>query len=449
MRFILLILMMLAALSFGQQKKRAASVTPPAAEPSTPTIFPLETLKVQGNKRVTAEKIIQVSGLKIGSPIVKGDFDEARLRLLATGAFESVGYEFKPTPSNKGYAGTFEVAEVTQLYPYHFEELSVPDDVLRAALRRQELVFGDEIPATGEVLNRYTLAVQQLAGPNVKVIAKLNADAGKYSIVFRPDTPRAQVSEVQFTGNEVIPKEALLRSLSDVAIGTAYGETRMRAMLDASVRPLYDARGHIRVSFPKIETERAKEQDGVVVKVTISEGPSYGLGEVGFAGVSRDDARELKKIANLEPAEVANFDDVNAALDKIYARFRTKGYLHISGHAERAIDDQAHKVNVTLAIDPGPQFLMGKLEIVGLDIFSEPKIRKVWNLKTGAGYEPEYADNFLKDLRDQGVFDNLGKTRADAKIDEKTHTVDVTLVFSGAPPVQKKQDGRGGFGNIP
>jgi outer membrane protein insertion porin family len=179
----------------------------------------------------------------------------------------------------------------------------------------------------------------------------------------------------------------------------------------------------------------------------VIEGPSYSLGAVQFAGVSRTDAAELKKIANLESKDVANFDEINAALDRIYPRFRNKGYLHISGHVDRAIDDKEHKVDVTLTIDPGEQFTMGKLEIVGLDLLTEPPIRKVWRLNAGAPFEPDYPDAFLKDIRDQGVFDNLGKTRAETNIDEKTHVVDVKLFFAGAGPAeQKKRQGRGGRG---
>lgn len=434
----------LAPGTFAQQKKKPAPAPP--AEPQQQTVFPLETLTVQGNRRIPAEKIIAVSGLKIGAPVLKADFDAARARLLATGAFESVGCEFKPSASNTGYAGMIEVVEVEQLYPYRFEDLPVSDDTMRAALRKQESLLGDQIPGTKDVLDRYVNTVQQTVGPAVKVSGKLIADIGQYAIVFRPDVPRDHVAEVRFSGNEVVPSAALLRALSEVAIGTEFSDTTMRLMLDASVRPLYDARGRIRVSFPKIETERTLDYDGVIVKITVNEGPSYSLGAVRFAGVSSSDAAELKKIANLESKDVANFDEINAALDRIYPRFRNKGYLHISGHVDRAIDDQAHKVDVTLTIDPGEQFTMGKLEIAGLDLLTEPPIRKVWALKPGSPFEPDYPDAFLKDIRDQAVFENLGKTRAETNIDEKTHVVDVKLYFAGAGPEQKKRPGRGGRG---
>ncbi len=111
---------------------------------------------------------------------MKSDFDNARNRLLATGAFESVGCEFKPSVDNKGYDGLIEVVEVDQLYPYHFEELPLADDALRAELRKQEPILGDKIPATKEVLDRYVAALQSLLGKNlgegVKVTGKLYSD---------------------------------------------------------------------------------------------------------------------------------------------------------------------------------------------------------------------------------------------------------------------------------
>jgi outer membrane protein insertion porin family len=429
--------LILTVAAFGQQKKRT---TPPAPPPETPTVFPLETLKITGNKRIGADKIIAAADMKIGAPVVKDDFDKARSRLIATGAFESVGYEFKPSAANTGYDGVFEVVEVEQVFAYRFEELPVREADLRAALRKLEPVLGDQIPSTPAVLDRFTREVQTLVGDKVKVIGKVSQDVpGQLTILFRSDAPRPQIAEVHFTGNKVLPESELMRSLGDVAIGAAYSETTLRLMLDSSVRALYDARGRIRVKFPKITTAPANEVDGVWVTVAVEEGESYSLGNVTFAGATRQEAAEAQKIANIKSADVANFDEVNAGLDKILARFRTKGYLHAAGHVDRDIDDQKHKVDILIALEPGPRYSMGKLDIVGLDMLSEPVIRKMWGLKAGDAFEPAYPDAFLKDVRDQQLFDGLGKTTAVTDIDEKLHTVNVKLTFGGVSPEEQKK----------
>ena len=55
-------------------------------------------------------------------------------------------------------------------------------------------------------------------------------------------------------------------------------------------------------------------------------------------------------------------------------------------------------------------------------------------------YNPEYPDYFLRRVREEGIFDNLGESRPETKIDDKTHIVDVTLNFKYAPtPVNRKK----------
>jgi outer membrane protein assembly factor BamA len=429
-----------ALCSFGQQQKKKAAAPPPA---ETPTVFPLETLKVTGNKRIPADKIIAAAGMKIGAPVVKEDFDKARNRLMATGAFENVGYEYKPSVSNTGYDGVFEVAEIEQVFPYRFEDLPVPDHELRAALHKMDLLLGDQIPATTEVMGRYTREIQSLVGDKIKVIAKVSPDVpGQLTILFRSDVPRPQIAEVHFSGNSVLPAAQLMRALGDVAIGAAYSDTTLRLMLDSSVRPLYDARGRIRVKFPKITTSPANEIDGVIVTVAVEEGESYSLGNVTFAGATRQEAADAQKIANIKSADVANFDDVNAGLDRILAKFRTRGYLHAAGHVDRSIDDQKRNVDISIVLEAGARYTMGKLEIAGLDLLTEPVIRRMWGLKPGDAFEPQYPDSFLKDVRDQGLFDNLGKTEAIPDIDEKSHVVNVKLVFGKLSADDEKKQRR-------
>src|SRR5262249_16866288 len=129
--------------------------------------FPLEVVRVTGNQRIPAEKIVAVLGLKTGAQVDKADFDAARAKLLATGAFGNDGYEFKPGPSNKGYEATFDVVEIEQLFPYHVEDLPVPEETIRAELRKREPLFGEEIPGTIEVLTRLGKEVEQIANTKI------------------------------------------------------------------------------------------------------------------------------------------------------------------------------------------------------------------------------------------------------------------------------------------
>ena len=100
--------------------------------------------------------------------------------------------------------------------------------------------------------------------------------------------------------------------------------------------------------------------------------------------------------------------------------------------AERIYHDEAKKVDVVFHVDHGPQYLFGRLNVEGLDLVAEAEVRRLWALKAGAPFDAGYPDYFLSRMREDGVFDNLGKTRSSIKLDEAARDVDVTLTFQGA-----------------
>ncbi|HEY2842876.1 MAG TPA: FtsQ-type POTRA domain-containing protein, partial [Bryobacteraceae bacterium] len=250
----------------------------------TPEKYPLEAFHVEGNQRISPERILAASGLKIGTPVRKADFDAARDRLLETGAFDSVGYTFKPANAN-GFDATFQVVEIGTLYPYRFEALPGQDEALRAALKKQEPVLGDRIPATPQVLNRYTAAIRQFYNGKVEAKGEVNTDSGTLEIVFRPTGDRANIAEVNFTGNQAILTPVLLGKLSPAAVGIPFSEPLLRRVIDSAIRPVYEETGRIRVEFPEITAKKAETNDGLVVTIAIKEGSVYTLGTVGLAGI--------------------------------------------------------------------------------------------------------------------------------------------------------------------
>ena len=411
----------------------AVLLAAPLSFPQEKANFPLESVRILGNDAIPAERIVAATGLKIGAPITRPEFNEARDRLLATGAFESVGFTYKGSVANTGFDATFQVAETTPLYRYRFEELPSTEAALREALRKQEPIFTDAIPPTPQVMNRYSSALARFLNNGTQVIGEVNSDTpGELMIVFRPIGTRLNVSEVNFKGNVVLPNTELWRIINPVAIGAPYSEPLFRQMLDSSVRLAYEERGRLRVSFPKIETAKSTDNDGLEVTVTIDESEPYKLGEVTYTGVRERESTELNQLGNWNKGQVINFADINAGTARIRKNFREGGYLRVETPVTREIHDDTKTVDLIVNIQSGKRFTMGKLTIKGLDILSEPTIRKLWHLNQGDSYIESYADNFLAMIQSEGYFDNLSRTGAEADLHEDTHTVDVTLSFLGA-----------------
>ncbi len=400
-----------------------------------PTRWPIESLTVEGNSNYSAGEILAAAGLKVGQTAGKEEFEAARKQLMATGFFASAGYSFKPAASGEGIAATLEIMEISDVYPIRFERLNAPPQELTDWLRRSDPLFRDKIPPSLPILDRYakTIGAYLAArGRKINVIGKLAADkSNQFAVVFSPAAPPPSIAEVRFTGNSVIPAAALQSAIGGVAIGAPYTESGFRDLLDSSVRPLYNARGRIRVAFPKVTVEKAQQVEGVAVTVEVAEGEVYNLGEVRLAGEGLPEA-DLRKAAAFKTGGIADFSEIGAALDRIKSRLRHSGYLKPETSVERVIHDEEKKVDLVVHVDKGAQFLFGKLAIQGLDLDGEAEVRRLWGLKPGGPFDSDYPDYFLSRLREDGVFDNLGKTKSEIKIDEPSRTVDVTLTFGRA-----------------
>jgi outer membrane protein insertion porin family len=450
MRFILLLA---CAAAFAQTqprtpaKKAAPAKASAAATEAPPSKWPIQSLTVEGNQAFTRERVLAAAGLKVGQLAGKPEFEAARDRLIASGVFETVGYRFEPGPDKQGFVATFQVTEVQPLFPVDFEDLGVPAKEIAGVLAAKDPLFSTtHLPATKNVLDRYTAWIQDYLaskGNNEKVAARVTAlTSDRFAIVFRPARGLPAVAQVTFMGNQVVPQSVLREAIHGVGIGAPYTEAGFREILNNAVRAVYEQRGRVRVAFPMVRAEPVKDVEGVHVFVQVDEGASYELGKVEIAGPSPVDPAVLLKTGDFKTGDVANFDKVNEGLERIRLAVRRAGYLQAKATGERRIDDEKKAVGVAVHIDPGPQYTMGKLTLVGLDLDGEAEINRMWSIKEGKVFNPEYPDHFLSIVREQALFDNLGQTKAEVKPNEATHVVDVSLNFAGED--EKKKPGRRG-----
>ena len=449
-----------AAMGFAQTapaKKKATtkSAPKPAVKKDAPATnqWPVETLAVQGNKRYTSAQVLAIAGVRVGQLAGKTEFEAARDRLIATGAFETVGYKFEPGGGKQGYAASFQVTEVDPAYAVRFEELGVSDADVQALLLGKDPLFATgKIPATKPLLERYTAWIQEYLatkGITEPIAGKVTPEKGEeFAIVFRPSRNLPAVAQVTFSGNKVMPQGALREAVHLSAVGSPYTEAGFRELLNQALRPIYEQRGRVRISFPEIRAEPVSDVEGVHVFVTVDEGESYTLGKVEIGEPCPLETRTLLKTADVKTGDVANFDRVNEGLDRIRHAVRHAGYLDGKVTTERKIHDEKKSVDVLVKIDAGALYTMGKLTLVGLDLNGEAEILRMWGMKEGKTLNPEYPDLFLTRVKEEGIFDGLGETKADLKVDAQKHTADVTLTFGAADPAKKpgRRGGRGGIG---
>ncbi len=414
----------------------------PAPKKRQPPPGVLQNVSVKGVHLYSPEDVARESGLKVGQRVDPAVLEQARSKLQATELFVNVAYEYR-TGAGKSptYQVTFQVTEIDQLFPTRFERFGPSQDAVRSCVRDHVDLYSDRIPGTEGVLHRYSEAVQQCVSKgdkSVKVRAAVaNDDPQQLTVLFTPDTPAPTISQVFVTGNQAIDTGTILRAVNQVAIGVPLSDTRLKMILDGAIRPLYAAKGYAAVSFPKIETEPAKTNLGVIVKVEIKDGPMFKFGSIRFRGNGLDED-EIRSTIGFKSGQPFNSEQVdNFRLDLIH-KMRRRGLLDTSISVETQPDDAKRAVNLVYNVTPGAVYSFQKLDIQGLDVTTEPAIAKLWGEKEGHPFNPDYPDFFLKRIQQQGLFDNLADTRSDYTADDSTHNVTVHLYFKGGKSKQQQ-----------
>lgn len=423
---------------------KAKPAKPAAAKPvASQAAFPIRYLRVEGASQLPVAAILKVSGLQVGQPAENSVFEAARQRLADTGLFEQVGYSYTPTTDNAGFEAVLIVKEIDQLLPFRFEDLDVKPAELTKALHDADPLFVTKLSATPVALKRYSGILS--AAAKTPVAAKVVTDGqGQLAILFRPDRDDPTISQVSFKGNEVLPSPLLQTTINGAAIGATFKEERMREYLDHAIRPLYESRGRVAVEFPKITAVPAAENKGLDVTVEIREGPTYELDQIDVVGDG--DLRQLSRVLPIASGDLANMDAVQEGLFRVRGELRKQGYLKNEVTVERRLapakkDGDKNLLNLTVAIKAGPQYRFRQLTITGLDILNEPQLRKMWSLEPGAPFNGDYPDYFLKRIREDALFDDLGSTKAVVTLDDQALQADVNLVFGKAvrDPKPKKR----------
>lgn len=387
---------------------------------------------VTGHKRLSEAEVIRISGLKRGDPAVAATFEAMRDRMLATGCIESVGWKWEPLKGG-GFSATIEISEPPQFLPWTVDRLPLDAQAVAAAVEGLPC-FAAEIPTYDHYLARAGEAVTRAAraqGFDDDVIAKVGiVGKDQLAVIFQPKSPPPSIADVRFTGNEAIDEKWLRRQMAEVARGVPFSENLFRQFLENQIRPMYENVGRLTVQFGKITTAPAADVKGVVVTAEVIEGPVFTLEDVEFTGLPMDRDR-IESLAEFKRDEPVNYSQIALTIEKVFRELKSNGYLKPTYKARRKLNLEERTARLFVDADPGPRYHMGRLTVRGLDVIGEPVIRKMWTLQPGDPFREDYPEFFLNTVRERGVFDFLGATKAEKKINEESRTVDVTLIFEG------------------
>jgi outer membrane protein insertion porin family len=396
------------------------------------TRFPLRGIEIAGNQHFATEEIIRLSGLKIGDMVNQADFHRGLQRLNSAGVFEAI--EFRYAPFEGGYKLTYTVQEFGELYPFRADGFDVPPEQIFQMLKEKVPLFGEMVPPTGAMVERIGDTLQEYwksQGNDSEILGRL-APAGaedEFEMLFQPEAAIETISFVKFENTGVLSPLELQRSFNQVAMGVPYSEARLKELLHYNVRPLYEEKARMEVEFCPCTAEPDEETKGTLVTVHVEQGEEYTFGTFTFPQRMPMTPEQMASVLKVKEGEPADMGKVRAGMSALEDTMKRNGYMKALARYEPQLNSGEKTVDVEVMLDPGAQYTMGRLTVTGLDVLTEPAIRKRWGLKPGEPFDGGYPTYYLERIRE--TLDNLSKTDSKATVNETNKTVDVELIFVG------------------
>jgi len=423
---LILLLALIPSLSFAQQPGKGK----------------LTAIEFVGLKTLAEEPVKAILGLHLGDLVGKDDLQAAADRLVATGLFATVTYEFRSRGEN--LTVTYRLEEAPRV-PVLFDNIPwFTDAELSDAIRKSVPVFDGTAPQESPLLDDMAAALGPLLaarGLKVTVEHQLLANpSGDGSLqVFRVEGAALKIGRVEF-GDPLAAQSPYLQQKLEAVVGKPYSRLAIDLFLFEHVRPFYQEQGCLRASIGMPEIRLTGNFNQVFVGdmgvfIFIQPGSVYHWGGAQWIGNQALAVSELNALIGAQASDVVNGQRIQAGWDKVLDEYAYRGYLDAKVDPQSAYDDAKHTVAYQVHVSEGPQYRYGDMLVTGLSVLGEKKIRSAWNVPAGAIFDRAKFEELLAGLekKSTAIFGDLPVHYEQVghwlRTNPDTRTVDILLDF--------------------
>ena len=201
------------------------------------------------------------------------------------------------------------------------------------------------------------------------------------------------IKDFTITGTQTISATDLARITSDM-IGSCFDEDSEE--MQERLRAAFQDRGYFLV---EVKSLGIKPRDPlgipkpVAIEGEVSEGPQFRLAQVAFVNNHEFPSEKLRAQFSLKKGDLVERVKIASGLDGLRKLYGTRGYLDYVAIPETQFDSNA-TMNLNISFEEGPQYHMGKLDIVAEKEVAG-RLRMQWKLGEGDVYDNTYIDEYL------------------------------------------------------
>ena len=366
---------------------------------------PLREVRAEGEKLLSEAQVVAITGLVVGSQVGRADLQAAADKLVQSGLFAKVSYNFQ---TRTGLVATYHVEESPRI-PAYFDNIPwFADSELADAIRKRLPFFDGTIPEAGAAVDQAAEAVKELIashGLNVSLEHQVNPNPlGEGNVQeFHIEGASLRIEKLEFSDSSLLASKAVQQHLSEI-VGKPYSRMTIELFLTEAIRPVYlqQAYLHAKLGPPEIRltgnpSQKLPEQ--IPVFVPITPGAVYHWKEARWNGNAAVSEFTLNSLLGLKSGDVANGMQIEAGWDRIREEFAHHGYLEAKLDPNASYDESAHTVSYSVSIQEGQQYRFGNMVVTGLSPAGERKLHAAWPIATGELFDKTRYEEVLTKLQ--------------------------------------------------
>src|SRR5215472_5442113 len=365
----------------------------------------LREVHADGQKLISEAQIAAYTGLVVGSQVGRVDMQAAADKLIATGLFAKVSYNFQ---THSGVSVTYHVEESPRILVYFVNIPCFADSELTDAIRKKLPFFVGTLPEAGGVVEQAADAVKELiASHGLQVSLEHSVTdnpTGEGRVQqFTIEGASLRIDKLEFSDPALLNSKVVQQHLSEV-VGKPYSRMIIDLFLTEAIRPVYIQKGllHVKLGPPEVRltgNPAQKLPEQIPVFVPIAPGDVYHWKEVHWSGNATVSEFTLSGLVKLKPGDVADGMEIEAGWDRAREEFARHGYLDASVQPSPTFDESAHTVSYSVRIHEGPQYHFGKMVVTGISSTAERKLRSVWPIPDGDVFDKIKYEEVLTKLQ--------------------------------------------------
>ena len=350
----------------------------------------VNSIEIKGLKRIEESAVKSKITHKIGEPISMEKTNEDIKNIFKMGYFDDVRAEIetfeggikliytireKPTVIRIEFQGNKEIDDAKLK-----EKLTITTGSIADAVLIQD--NADRLRAFYEEEGYWLSNI-------VPIITKISPD--EVSLTYQiEEGSRVKIKKINIDGNKALSDKKIRKVMgtkerwlfSFITGSGYYKKDQMNADIER-IRDLYFDNGFIKVAVGEPSIKLTDDKKGMMITIPISEGDQYSISSVEFSGnkVFSDD--EIKKRITLTPNTTFNKSDLRKNILSISQLYSENGYAVTTITPDLIPDESKKLVTVTLKIDEGDRYSIGRIEISGNTKTRDKVIRREVRLDEG------------------------------------------------------------------